>query len=163
MRTNILLFIFVLGFVSAQAQSFQEYHERGQMFFSPEHLSRNVGTKSFCKDSIESYFGVSPITYRKGMVFYDFSKCPVGMKFTDLGICKEVSFRLFGNDGFSYIQEVLKSGFTKTGTRSVTLYDETFGVSHTTIKLYRKSTPTGSVVCEIMETDYTSFTFYKSR
>ena len=88
------------------------YEEHCNELLTPQCLANWVGASFFTKEQIENDCGVSPIAYNGGKVFYDFPKCPVTMEFEDThNVCVELSFRLFGEDGYNMKKALVTYGY----------------------------------------------------
>lgn len=142
------------------------YEERSNKLLTPQYLANWVGASFFTKEQIEKDCGISPIAYNGGKIFYDFPKCPVTMEFEDThNVCIELSFRLFGEDGYNMKKALIAYGY-KLQSKSEDLIAENNFMNlqvgkRSTYKLKLKQG--GYSICIITEGQAMMFTFYRSK
>ena len=141
------------------------YEERCNELLTPQYLANWVGTSFFTKEQIEKDCGVSPIAYNGGKVFYDFPKCPVTMEFEDTNnVCVELSFRLFGEDGYNMKKSLIAYGYKLQGKSEDLIAENNFMDlqigKRSTYKLKLKQG--GYSICIVTEGQAMMFTFYRS-
>lgn len=143
------------------------YIEKQNMLLTPEYLANWVGASFFTKESIESDCNVMPAAYNGGYVFYDFSKCPVTMEFDDkTQVCVEISFRLFGEDGYRMKSDLIDYGYQlKSKTRGDLIAENNFQNLQTgTTSIYKLKLKNGGYsTCRITEGQAMMFTFTRTK
>ncbi len=141
--------------------------ERQNMLLTPEYLANWVGASFFTKESIESDCNVLPAAYNGGYVFYDFDKCPVTMEFDDkTHVCTEISFRLFGEDGYQMKTDLINYGYQlKSKSRGDLIAENTFQNLQTgTTSIYKVKLKNGGYsTCRITEGQAMMFTFTRTK
>lgn len=141
------------------------YEERCDELLTPQYLANWVGASFFTKEQIEKNCGVFPIAYNGGKVFYDFPKCPVTMEFEDThNVCIELSFRLFGEDGYNMKKALIAYGY-KLQSKSEDLIAENNFMDLQIGKrsIYKlKLKEGGYSICVVTEGQAMMFTFYRS-
>lgn len=143
------------------------YRERQNMLLTPEYLANWVGASFFTKESIEKDCDVSPVAYNGGYVFYDFYKCPVTMEFDDkTHVCIEISFRLFGEDGYQMKTDLINYGYQlKSKSRGDLIAENNFQNLQTgTTSIYKIKLKNGGYsTCRITEGQAMMFTFTRTK
>ena len=143
------------------------YRERQNMLLTPEYLANWVGASFFTKESIEKDCEVSPVAYNGGYVFYDFSKCPVTMEFDDkTHVCIEISFRLFGEDGYQMKSDLIDYGYElKSKSHGDLIAENNFQNLQTgTTSIYKLKLKNGGYsTCRITEGQAMMFTFNRTK
>lgn len=142
------------------------YEERSNELLTPQYLANWVGASFFTKEQIEKDCGVSPIAYNGGKVFYDFPKCPVAMEFEDThNVCIELSFRLFGEDGYNMKKSLIAYGYKLQSESKDLIAENNFmDLQSGKISIYKlKLKQGGYSICIIVEGQAVMFTFYRSK
>ena len=141
-------------------------YQRQDMLLTPEYLANWVGMSNFTKENIENDCHVVPVGYQGGKVFYDFRKCPVTMEYAGSNnVCIELSFRLYGEDGYNFKKDLINYGYkiVKTEKAFVTendFLDAGFGKCET----YKCMLKNGDYsTCTILEGQAFMFTFNRTK
>lgn len=141
-------------------------YQRQDMLLTPEYLANWVGMGNFTKENIENDCHVYPVGYQGGKVFYDFRKCPVTMEYAGPNdVCVELSFRLYGEDGYNFKKDLINFGYklVKTEKSFVTendFLDAGFGKCGT----YKCKLKNGGYsTCTILEGQAFMFTFNRTK
>ena len=158
-----MLCVIVLGIVSAFAQVSYSVEQRRDMVMQPAYLANWVGADFFTRSSIEKDLSISPVTFQKGIVFYDLPKATVGLKFMGVkNVCVEFSFWLFGTEALDFKDNLVKYGYTLKSEKEMIITDEG-GSSKGILQVYKFRLRDGYSTCEVLSGLYTSFTFYRSQ
>lgn len=143
------------------------YREKQNLLLTPEYLANWVGASFFTKESIENDCNVRPAAYNGGSIFYDFSKCPVTMTFDEASnVCTEISFRLFGEDGYQMKRDLIDYGYKliKKTTGDLIIENNFYDVQTGTTSIYKyKLKQGGYSTCRITEGQAMMFTFYRTK
>lgn len=146
-------------------ESNSPYEKRCDELLTPQCLANWVGASFFTKERIEKDCGVSPIAYNGGKVFYDFPKCPVTMEFEDThNVCVELSFRLFGEDGYNMKKALIAYGYKVQNISDDLIAENNFrNLQMGKRSMYKyKLKEGGYSICIITEGQAMMFTFYRS-
>jgi len=143
------------------------YRERQNKILTPEYLANWIGASFFTKESIEHDCEVMPAAYNGGYVMYDFYKCPVSMEFDDEShVCIEISFRLFGEDGYQMKRDLINYGYQlKSKSRGDLIIENNFqNVQTGTSSIYKYKLKNGGYsTCRITEGQAMMFTFNRTK
>ena len=143
------------------------YRERQNKILTPEYLANWIGASFFTKESIEHDCEVMPAAYNGGYVMYDFYKCPVSMEFDDEShVCIEISFRLFGEDGYQMKSDLINYGYQlKSKSRGDLIIENNFqNVQTGTSSIYKYKLKNGGYsTCRITEGQAMMFTFTRTK
>ena len=141
--------------------------EHQEMLLTPEYLANWIGASFFTKESIEKDCCVEPMAYNGGLIMYDFSKCPVSMAFDDASnVCVEISFRLFGEDGYQMKRDLINYGYKlqSKSTGDLIIENNFQNVQTGTTSIYKCKLKNGGYsTCRITEGQAMMFTFFRTK
>lgn len=176
MRISKLIIMMVcwLWVAFAQAQSVETdtvsgnnvYAERAEMLMTPQYLANWVGASFFTKDNIENDLGIVPMAYNGGVVFYDLPKCNVGMEFAGAEkVCVEISFRLFGEEAYEFIDQMRAYGYVEQGSSKDLVAENNFqSLTNGRRTIYKCRLKNGGYsVCTVLEGQAVMFDFIRSK
>ena len=118
------------------------------------------------QSSIEEELGITPVAFNGGYVMYDFPLCGVTMQFSGRSqVCTELSFRLYGEDGWNMKQQLLNYGYKLQSKSEDLIAENNFGDLQTgTRSVYKVKLNSGDYsTLVLVEGQAFMFTFYRSR
>jgi len=131
-------------------------------FFEPENIIPIVGRGT--KQQFEKFFGTKPVDFRGDNVCYGNFEWPVNIKFSD-NVVIFVSFRLFGNLGYEYLEKLHAANFKKQLTKNVTSFESGFGdfdIFDTKVDVYAVKDEISFIICEVYYSrQFMGFNFYR--
>ena len=136
---------------------------RRAALLTPKYLANLVGANFFTKDNIENDCGVYPAAYSGGKVFYAFDNCYVGIEYNSMNVGISLSFRLFGEDGYNFKNQLIKYGYVVVRRKSMTIFESDYTGRGTLIVMKKKLKVGGYSVCELLKGQFMMFEFYRAR
>lgn len=136
---------------------------RRAALLTPKYLANWIGTSFFTKDNIENDCGVEPSAYSGGKVFYAFDNCYVGIEYNSLNVGVSLSFRLFGEDGYKFKNQLIKYGYVVVRRKPMTIFESDYTGRGTLTIMKKKLKVGGYSVCELLEGQFMMFEFYRSQ
>ena len=148
----------------AYEQSVKVAKSRQDMLLTPPYLSGWIGASNFTRQNIEQDCMLEPMAYQGGYVYYDFTKCPVGIEYNSVDVGISMTFRLYGEDAYLFKKSVIDYGYKLVSKRQVTVAENNFnGVGSGIRSVYKMPKKNGVAVCEIIEGQAMMFTFYRAK
>jgi hypothetical protein len=152
--------------LSAKQDSiYEEQIRRCNKLLTPEYLANWIGASFFTKEYIENDCGIEPSAYNGGYVMYSFPMCGVTMDFEDTNnVCVELSFRLFGEDGYNMKEKLIAYGYKLQNQSRELIAENNFENLQTGKRsVYKCKLKTGDYsTCIIIEGQAMMFTFYRT-